>query len=498
LYGCTCAALLVTAYLVAPTASAQPETPDPAEQCADNGPHLRYVVLFAPGTEPAEADAEITAGCGATTAYYPQIGVAIATSADPGFGDRFGPSRAVSAQRETLARRGLASPDLTAPNLTLVGDAGRTDLAAEQWDMTMIGADRARLTNPGDHRVVVGVLDSGIDADHPELAEAVDPSLSAGCLTGAPDPTPSAWAPTVSPHGTHVAGTIAAADDGVGITGVAPGVRLAAIKVVDDDGHIYPEYVVCGFMWAAEHGIRVTNNSYVVDPWSLTCRDRPREQVAHEAVRRAVTHATSRGVLTVAATGNDGLDLARFRGRTVDGGEEIRWVDNHCDALPAELPGVVGVAAVGPDRVKTSYSSYGLGVVDVVAPGGDSDSAGGKNCVLSTVPGGYDHLCGTSMATPHVSGVAALLASTHPDATPDQLTRLLGEQATPLPCPEDYDRNADGVQDAVCHGSPEFNGFHGHGMVNALAAVSGGTSTPVDTTATPTGTTTSSEEVTPR
>jgi subtilisin family serine protease len=134
---------------------------------------------------------------------------------------------------------------------------------------------------------------------------------------------------------------------------------------------------------------------------------------------------------------------------------------------------VVTVSSVGADELKAGYSSYGLGAIDLTAPGGDSHqhSSNGSNCVLSTVPGGYASACGTSMAAPHVSGVAALLASLHPHASPRQLTVLLNEQATPVACPSDYDLNGTGTQDAYCTGDSSYNSFYGHGLVNAFAAV---------------------------
>jgi subtilisin family serine protease len=347
--------------------------------------------------------------------------------------------------------------------------------------MTMIGADRARRMMPGSQDVLVGVLDSGIDPTHPDLTGALDPAASAGCLSGQADTSPTAWEPTVSPHGTHVAGTIAAADDGRGTAGVAPGVRIASVKVVDDDGYIFPEYAVCGLMWATANRMRVTNNSYFVDPWLMTC-DRGSEHVVYEAVRRAVDHATDNGVLTIAAATNEGADLADPSGQTAENvaGPGRRTLDGSCKVLPAGLRGVVAVSSVGRNELKASYSSYGLGVVDVAAPGGETkpttyDPSGGKQeddtCVLSTVPGGYESLCGTSMATPHVTGVAALLASEHPEATPQTLTKMLTEEAAPLPCPADYDLDDTGAQDAYCEGYEPYNGFYGHGLVDALAAV---------------------------
>jgi subtilisin family serine protease len=269
-------------------------------------------------------------------------------------------------------------------------------------------------------------------------------------------------------HGTHVAGIIAAADDGHGITGVAPGVRLASVKVVDDGGFIYPEYAVCGFMWAAQQHMRVANNSYSLDPWLLTCSNVPGQAVAYEAVRRAVEYAAARGVLSIAAAGNERTNLANPQ-QDVRSPDNVphprpRPVDAHCSVLPAELPGVVAVSAVGAQRVKSDYSSYGLGVIAVAAPGGDRaqpSSAGSSGCVLSTIPGGYGYACGTSMATPHVSGVAALLASTHPKAGPHELARLLRQQADPLSSPL-----------AAPDHQNDPAAFYGAGLVDAVRAVS--------------------------
>jgi subtilisin family serine protease len=440
-----------------------PAAADPADAaCVDAGPTLRYIVLFDRGTAPADAQAEITGSCGTTTVYYPQIAVAVAIAADPRFRARIGLDRAFSAQA-TVAGRPASSrkTDETsqAPRHAVVSSANRS---AEQWDMAMINAQAAHEVTSGSRNVVVGVLDSGIDITHPDLRAAVDPTQSAGCVTGRADSTPAAWAPLVSPHGTHVAGTIAAADDGKGITGVAPGVRLASVKVVDDDGHIYPEYAICGFMWAAQQQMTITNSSYFVDPWLFTC-SKSGQRVVREALSRAVAYATAEGVLNVAAATNESVDMANPP-------------DPSCRVLPAGLRGVLAVSSVGIDKLKAGYSAYGLGVIDVTAPGGershDADDPD-SGCVLSTVPGGYARYCGTSMAAPHVSGVAALLASTHPGASPATLTRLLNNQSESVPCPADYDLNGTGTQDAYCSGYAPYNGFYGHGLVNALAAVTG-------------------------
>ena len=449
----------------------------PAPCRVPGGPVLRYVVVFVEGTPGRAAEADVIAACGATTAYYPEIAVGVATSADPGFADRMGRDRAYSAQAETLPLPRLArAPRGGAQRVR--AETAVIDRAGEQWNMKLIRADRARAVEDGSRDVLVGVLDSGVDPRHPELVAALDRDRSAGCLTGRADRREPAWTPTSSTHGTLVAGTIAAADDDRGVTGVAPGVRVASVKTVDDDGFIYPEYAVCGFMWAARTGMAVTNNSYFVDPWLFTCRWVPGQAVAHEAVSRAVRYASQRGVLAVAAAGNQGADLAAAEvdTRSPDNVTEPRprRIDESCDVLPAELPSVVAVSSVGAQRVKAPYSSYGLHVIDVAAPGGDPEQrprGSSSGCVLSTVPGGgYGYACGTSMAAPHAAGVVALLASRHPGARPEELTRWLAEAADSLGCPASYDPDDDGGSDATCTGDVP-NGFYGHGVVDALAAV---------------------------
>jgi len=467
-------------------AHAAPGLPAPPPDCASTGPLLRYVTLFDAETPEQHAARAIRAACGTSIAYYPQIGVAVATSAEPGFAARFGITRVYSAQAEALAaphQAELTSPKgnntavlRTADQLPAAAQALGIDRSAEQWDMELIHAPQARTINRGNPEVLVGVLDSGVDATHPDLTTAMDPARSAGCLSGKPDQEPDAWSPRTSAHGTHVAGTIAAADDGRGVTGVAPGVRLASVRVVDDDGFIYPEYAVCGFMWAAQQQMRIANSSFFLDPWLLTCSNVPGQAVAHEAVRRAVQYATAHGVLSVAAAGNERMDLADPRQdvRSPDNAPDPqpRPVDKHCDVLPAELPGVIAVSAVGAQRVKSEYSSYGLGVVAVTAPGGDLAQPPGvspSGCVLSTIPGGYGYACGTSMAAPHASGVVALLASSRPEARAEELATLLRQQADPLPCPV-QDKPGHDDSDAACAGGTD-HGFYGHGLVDALRAV---------------------------
>lgn len=291
-------------------------------------------------------------------------------------------------------------------------------------------------------------------------------------------------------HGTHVAGTIAAARNGVGVAGVAPGVKVSGITVSQPTPRqlIYAESVVCAFVFAADHGVQITNNSYYVDPWQYNCLDDPDQKAIVDAVDRAQLYAQRKGTLNVAGAGNANHDLASDGftdgGSPNDSTPASRTVDPHrCWDLPAQLPGVVTVGATGARNAKAYYSNYGLGVIDVAAPGGDqyqaSDTPSGEGGILSTLPNNqYGYEQGTSMATPHASGVAALLKSAHPEATPAQLQALLKAQADNPGCPAGpadphggNGGNGGGSGGAVCAGGKRVNGFYGFGIVNALRAV---------------------------
>jgi len=345
---------------------------------------------------------------------------------------------------------------------------------AAQWDMQMIKADQAHAVTDGSRNVVVGVLDSGIEATHPDLAPNIDAADSVSCVdAGRPDTTSTAWLDSKAPggyHGTHVAGTIAAARNGIGIVGVAPNVRLASVKVVNDDGFIYPEYAVCGFVWAGLKHMDVTNNSYFVDPFEFFCDDQPDQHAAKEAVRRAVNWSTEQGVVHAAAAGNESYDLANKTTDSIspdDSTPILRTINSGCNDIPTELDGVVTVSSVQRFPAGTlssrlsGFSNRGLGVIDVAAPG---------SSILSTLPrttvaSGYGLLSGTSMASPHVAGVLALMKSAHPDWTPAQMIDKLRQEADDKAC-------SLATAGALCVGPVTDNSYFGEGMVDALDAVS--------------------------
>jgi subtilisin family serine protease len=427
------------------------------------GPRLSYVVNTSATPEAiTTAEQAVVAAGGDVLVSWPQIGVVVAQSTNTAFAtDVVGVSPTIQSAGPTRTAAITASVDGVA------GETGEQAVASYRWDMTNIGVDKAHQITKGSRNVLVAVLDSGIDDTHPALAPAFDARNSVNCVSGGvPDTTPGKWRNTTSTHGTHVAGTIAATDVGgtSGFSGVAPGVRIASVKVVDDTGSIYPEYAICGFIWAAEHGAAITNNSYYVDPWLYWCGTEASQAAAAEAVRRAIDFSTRKGVLNVAAAGNDRRDLADLTpdSTSPNDGTPIkdRPLNPSCTHFPEGVDGVVSVSSVDVNNARSSFSNYGLGKIDVAAPG---------SSIYSTLPNNrYGNSSGTSMASPHVAGVAALLKSVHPLATPAQLLKMLQDQATPMACPSDAACKVPAGADRT---QPGYNGYFGYGLVDAYKAV---------------------------
>ncbi|MER7971230.1 S8 family serine peptidase [Streptomyces sp. NPDC096080] len=491
-------ALSLTASLgFLPTAAQAAPNPEPTARTT-GAPAYAYLVNTRPGASAVSSVSRaVRAAGGSVVAAYEKIGVIVAHSADPDFGrlmrgvrgvQSAGASRTTPVTAAATTDEGAAQVLSTAQAARLAGSAakGQEPLEADQWDLRAIGADRAARIDAGSRKVTVAVIDTGVDDTHPDLAPNFSASQSANCASGKADTAYGSWRPADADHyhGTHVAGEIAAARNGVGVAGVAPGVRVASITVAqpDEDSLFFPESVVCAFVFAADHGVEVTNNSYYVDPWLYNCLDDPDQRAIVDSVNRAQLYAQRKGTLNVASAGNSNDDLdadALLDDSSPDDSTPVdRTVDPHrCFDVPTQLPGVVTVSATGVKGTKSYYSSYGAGVVDVAAPGGDKyqipDTPSANGRVLSTLPNNqYGFLQGTSMAAPHVAGVAALLKSTHPRATPAQLQALLKAQADNPGCPADpYDGDGDGVVDATCVGGKRVNGFYGHGVVNALRAV---------------------------
>ncbi|MDT7786669.1 MAG: hypothetical protein QOF58_5088 [Pseudonocardiales bacterium] len=416
-----------------------------------------YLVITAPN-DTAGAKTAIASNAGTVFSSYDAIGVVVAHSAATDFASKM---RTVSGVQKVGATRTSDVP-AAASNPAIPAAPAQSALPSTEpvrTDMSQIGADKAWAINPGSPNVTVGVLDTGVDDQHADLQPNFDATKSASCAYGKVDNRAGAWR-DVDQHGTHVAGTIAAAKNGKGAVGVAPGVKIAAVRIAEPGTSLFfAENTICAMVFAGDHGFAVTNNSYYTDPWLFNCPDNADQDAILEGIKRAVAYAEGKGVLTVAAAGNENYNLANKTRDTTSPNDSTpvqRNITNACLSMPTEAPGVVVTSAITSANGKSSYSNYGTDKISIAAPG---------DAVYSTVPGGkYASLQGTSMASPHVAGVAALLKSTNPTATPAQLRQLLATQADDLSC-----------TDSRCSGTTAKNNFFGEGRVDALAAVDTGT-----------------------
>ncbi len=431
------------------------------------------------------------------------------------------------------------------------------------WGMRMIGADTAHARHQlGSKRVRVGIIDTGVQGDHPDLAPNFDRRLSRNFVTDIPAiDGPCEHPSCVDPvgeddggHGTHVAGTVAAALNHFGVSGVAPQADLVEVRAGQDSGYFFLGPVVDALTYSADAGIDVVNMSFYVDPWLYNCvggapedsaAEAQDQDVIIEAMTRAMDYAHDGDVTMVAALGNSHEDISNprpdFSSPDYGSDAHARTIDNAtCFDLPVEGPHVIGVSAVGPSATKADYSNWatdlGSGELEVSAPGGWYRDGFGtdtyrtiENLVLSSVPlisvqetgevdangditplgeatgvmkqctahptphaarcGYYAYYQGTSMASPHAAGVAALAVSAHGrwqrghggrhgrpgfGMDPDAVRRLLMSTATDQPCPAggvvDYlDEGRSAEYTATCVGSTDANSLYGDGIVNALA-----------------------------
>jgi subtilisin family serine protease len=258
--------------------------------------------------------------------------------------------------------------------------------ATNQKDFPLIGVPGAWTMTTGSPSVIVGLLDTGYESAHPDLA-AIPIVAQWNARTGTRTIT------DVYGHGTHVAGTIAAqANNAMGVAGVAPGIRIMPVKVMDNNGQGYWSDFLEGVDWARTHGASIINMSL---GGTLTPSQAAAFQPTFDAAYKA-------GVVVVAAAGNNNRNEPFY---------------------PASFDHVISVAATTNNDTKASFSNYGP-AVDLSAPGYQ---------IMSTYPGGvYKLMSGTSMATPHVVGLAALIRSYHPTYTVDEVETAMEVNAVDL------------------------------------------------------------------
>jgi len=393
----------------------------------------------------------------------------------------------------TCAAVALAAVSAGGAGITVLPGSPATpdNLSGQQWNLEMIGAFQAQTITGGSPDVRVALIDSGIDPGHPEFAGRIDMANSASCITGAPvkDPTGALWRDNVG-HGTHVAGLIAAGDNDFGTIGVAPNVQLLIVKVTDPGLPITPQAAACAFEYVSQQNVDVANASFAVDKGAtgaadaldFFCKSDPADRAAIQSVGDAVKDALKSGTTIVASAGNNGIDMTQAPGGT------------GCIRMPVQLPGVIGVASEGRNggpvvATPPGPSNFGLGAIDLVAPGGDPSQGGVPGgLILSTFPtyipvpptampnvvdgpgATYRYNAGTSMAAAQVSGVAALVSGRFAKLKafgflkplkPLFVRALLDRTAQAKPCPPD----------PRCVGGDQYNGFYGFGQVDAHAAV---------------------------
>lgn len=393
-----------------------------------------------------------------------------------------------------------------------------------QWDMAIINAGTESYAHATGKGVTVGVIDSGVDIDHPDIAPNLDLDRSCSFIF---DDTPTANPAEIANgdcsnkeavrdrngHGSHTASTIAAPVNGFGIAGVAPEATIVALKVCTEVGYCFADSVAAALRYAGDNDIDIVNLSLFADPYLYYCKSEAEQRAILKELESAARYAQQRGVLIVASAGNEVEDLQHPGIDTTSpdwppGSEEIRDVENNCRVAPAELPGVMTVSATGPvgypgyDLWIADYSSVGMSRVDVTAPGGDYNRATGtrQDAVLAALSntsdpdngiwdffdfleqnGGpgfdgltvlandgsrYGYLNGTSMSSPHAAGVAALVKENHPNWSPGAIKAAVQRTAQHLDCPT-VQLTGDPRH---CYGNGGRTSFFGHGLVDAAAA----------------------------
>lgn len=407
--------------------------------------------------------------------------------------------------------------------LGVFGNPNTEPLGACQWDKSLINA-----SNSGSYTLAtglgvrVGVIDSGVDITHPDIAPNLDVDSSCSFIF---DDTPTADPAEIANgdcsnnsavqdlagHGTHVASTIAAPINGIGIAGVAPEATIVALKACTIAGYCFADSVAAAIRYAGDIQLDVVNLSLFADPYLYYCKSDAEQRAILKSIEAAVRYAQQRGVLIVTSAGNGASDLQHpiaDIGSPNPGDAQERIIHNNCRVAPGELPGVLTVSSTGPIGISgydlwiADYSDVGMSRVDVAAPGGDyfqatgtvqdavmaawSSSDNGPNgtwdfyVALSNGPfpalavedqgARYVLINGTSMASPQAAGVAALVKELHPGWSQGAIKAAVQRSAQNISCPADWEPLNEADERFRCFGTDGRTSFFGHGIVDAAGA----------------------------
>ncbi|GAB1159632.1 MULTISPECIES: S8 family peptidase [Paenibacillus] len=249
------------------------------------------------------------------------------------------------------------------------------------WGVKQIRAPKVWSVSTG-HRIKIGVIDTGADYHHPDLRYSLARGINLLNRSLLPHDD--------NGHGTHIAGTIAAANSTEGMIGVAPRSLIYPVKAFDHNGSAYVSDIVLGIDWCVRNRVDIINMSFGMKTRSKALLD-------------VVNRAHQAGIVIVASSGNDG------KRRSID--------------YPARYPQTISVGATDKNRRIASFSNRGA-YVDVYAPG--------DKIISSWVQGKHHEMSGTSMATSHVSGAIALLLAKHPGLSPSEIKTLVKRATVPL------------------------------------------------------------------
>lgn len=411
-----------------------------------------YVVLARVQGQAIDVVAAVRQAGGVATAVLGEIGVVLADSSEPDFlANLEGASGVLSAAEDVLVQ--WIPPNERAEPAPEGLPANMERYSPVQWNLKAIHADETAANGDrgnGVARARVAVIDSGVITTHPDLAPNLNLGLSKSFVPGEPGLNPPA---NVFNHGTHVAGIIAAPINSIGTQGVAPEAEIVAVKVLRATGSGAFSWVISGIDYASGPLVHadVINMSLGATFDRINAGGGGAGPLL-SALNRAVNAATARGTLVVSAAGNQGVNLnSRIVSIPAQSGNGM--------AVAATAP--IGWLALGWDGSfdhQASYTNFGQSVVNVSAPGGDSAYPGNENCTANLTPpsppvtrpcwifdmvispGGYGPsggqtvyryywAAGTSMAAPHVSGVAALIVGKYGHMAPEELKAILQQSS---------------------------------------------------------------------